>query len=200
MKAGWLAAALAAAACQGAPAARTEAPPSASTAPTGPAVATMAHDAITLQAYLDHLEEQPPTIRAQYTASMEKKKEFLEGMIRFRVMLAAARAEGFEGDPDLKATEDRRAVERLVKTKFGDKGSEGLTPAEVQAYADRHPEMKLTELQARVQLWRERQQKALDAYVERLRQERHVTVDEAELAKVDVGVPGRGAPSAATRR
>jgi hypothetical protein len=158
--------------------------------PKGPFVATMAHDAITTAAYLDHLEEQPVTVRAQYSASMEKKKEFLEGMIRFQLMLDEARAEGFDKDPELRGIEDRGAVEQFVKARFGAKGSEVLTPAEVQAFADRHPEEKLTPLQARVQLWRERQQKALDAHIDQLRQQKHVTIDEAELGKVDVGAPG----------
>jgi peptidyl-prolyl cis-trans isomerase C len=119
--------------------------------PTGPAVATMTYDAITTDAFEKHLKEQSPFIRARYT-TVEKKKEFLDGMIRFQLLADEARKEGFDKDPEVIATVDKVMVQKLIHKKFGDEGSDQLPASDLQAYYDSHKEEYVKPERLRLQL------------------------------------------------
>ncbi|HUB09115.1 MAG TPA: peptidylprolyl isomerase [Myxococcales bacterium] len=105
--------------------------------PSGPAVATMDDDAITVEAFEKHLKEQSPFIRAQYT-TLDKKKEFLDGMIRFQLLSDEARKEGFDKDPEVVSTLDKIMVQRLIHKKFGDEGGDSLPESDLRAYYEQH--------------------------------------------------------------
>ncbi|MHB8418377.1 MAG: peptidylprolyl isomerase [Myxococcales bacterium] len=119
--------------------------------PSGPAVATMVGDAITVEAYEKHLKEQSPFIRSQYT-SLDKKKEFLDGMIRFQLLSDEARKEGFDKDPEVVATLDKVMVQRLIHKKFGDEGGEQMPEADLRAFYDQHKDEYVKPERIRLQI------------------------------------------------
>jgi peptidyl-prolyl cis-trans isomerase C len=121
------------------------------TMPTGPAVATMTYDAITTEAFEKHLKEQSPFIRARYT-TVDKKKEFLDGMIRFQLLADEARKEGFDKDPEVIATVDKVMVQKLIHKKFGDEGSDQLSATDLQTYYDAHKDEYVKPERLRLQL------------------------------------------------
>lgn len=82
------------------------------------------------------LAQQPEYIRARFV-SPERKREFLESMIRSELLVQAARAEGLESDAEVRATLDRLLIQKLLQRR--------LAPAppdleEVRAYSQAHLE------------------------------------------------------------
>ncbi len=55
----------------------------------GPAVAVLAGSSITVEQFQKKLAELPPVIQARYS-SLERRKEFLDNLIRSEVLLAEA--------------------------------------------------------------------------------------------------------------
>lgn len=119
--------------------------------PSGPAVATMDHDAITREEFEKHLKEQSPFIRSRYT-TLDKKKEFLDGMIRFELLADAARKEGYDKDPDVQSTLEKIMVQKLIHKKFGDEGSEALPEADLRAYYEQHKDEYVKPERLRLQI------------------------------------------------
>jgi peptidyl-prolyl cis-trans isomerase C len=111
----------------------------------------MTSDAITTEAFEKHLKEQSPFIRARYT-TVDKKKEFLDGMIRFQLLADEARKEGLETDPEVIATVDKVMVQKLIHKKFGDEGADKLPPSDLQAYYDAHKDEYVKPERLRLQL------------------------------------------------
>src|SRR4051812_48706102 len=58
---------------------------------------------ITSDEFKARLDEQSPFIRARYT-TVERKKEFLENLVRQEVLAAEAERQGLDKDPDVRAT------------------------------------------------------------------------------------------------
>ncbi len=122
-------------------------PPSGAAAPSsstpslphepGPAVATIGDDVVTLGDFEKHLSEQAPFIRSRYT-SLEKRKEFLDSMIRFELLAQEARREGLERDPEVVSTIEKVLVQRLVHTKFDDSKPADVPEADLRKYYDDH--------------------------------------------------------------
>ncbi len=109
----------------------------AATGAAGPVVATVGDGAITLAAFEKHLEDQSPFIRTRYT-TLDKKKEFLDGMIRFQLLADEARREGLDKDPDVQSTIEKVLVQKLIHDKFGDEGQNSLSEADLRAFYQQH--------------------------------------------------------------
>ena len=85
------------------------------------------------------LDEQSPFVRARYN-TLEKKKEFLDNLIRFEVLAREAEKQGFRNDPDVQQTLRKIMVQKLVQKNFSDPASGASVPdAEVQKFYDEHP-------------------------------------------------------------
>ena len=70
---------------------------------SGPVVAQGNGVTITADEFKARLDEQSPFIRARY-ATLERKKEFLDNLIRFEVLAREAEKQGIASDPDVQLT------------------------------------------------------------------------------------------------
>jgi peptidyl-prolyl cis-trans isomerase C len=86
---------------------------------TGPAVATGKDITITADEFKARLDEQSPFIRARYT-TLERKKEFLDNLIRFEVLAEEARRQKLDQDPEVQLTLRKIMVQKLVQRSFQD--------------------------------------------------------------------------------
>ena len=105
---------------------------------TGPAVAQGDGVTVTADEFKARLDEQSPFIRQRYQ-TLERKKEFLDNLIRFEVLAHAAEKEGLQNDPDVQLTLRKVMVQKLVQKRFseGDAAKE-VPDADVQKFYDEH--------------------------------------------------------------
>lgn len=72
---------------------------------------------VTADEFKARLDEQSPFIRARYT-TLERKKEFLDNLIRQEILAAEAERQGLDKDPDVRNTLRKIMVQKLVQKKF----------------------------------------------------------------------------------
>ena len=87
---------------------------------------------ITVGELQDQLDRQAPYIKAQYT-SLERKREFLDNLIRFEVLAAEAQRRGLDKDPEVVRTMKSVMVQKLMREDLDIPVAE-VTDAEVAAY------------------------------------------------------------------
>jgi peptidyl-prolyl cis-trans isomerase C len=105
---------------------------------SGPVVASGQGITITAEEFKARLDEQSPFIRARY-ATLERKKEFLDNLIRFEVLAKEAERQGLDKDPEVQLTLRKIMVQKLVQRSFQDPGAQKELPeAELQKYYDEH--------------------------------------------------------------
>jgi peptidyl-prolyl cis-trans isomerase C len=105
---------------------------------SGPAVASGKGITITADEFKARLDEQSPFIRSRYS-TLERKKEFLDNLIRFEVLAKEAEREGLDKDPEVQMTLRKIMVQKLVQKSFQDQGAgKELPEAELQKYYDEH--------------------------------------------------------------
>ena len=120
-------AALALASCKPSPAAKKGTP-----------VAKGKDIVITDEEFKARLDEQSPFIRARYS-SLDRKKEFLDNLIRFEVLAREAERQGLDKDPDVQLTLKKVMVQKLVQKNFQDlEGAKDLPEEELRKYYDDH--------------------------------------------------------------
>ncbi|GEJ57662.1 peptidyl-prolyl cis-trans isomerase [Anaeromyxobacter diazotrophicus] len=107
----------------------------------GPVVASGGGVTITADELKARLDEQSPMIRASFQ-SADRKKQFLDNMIRFELLAKAAEKEGLANDPDVQFTLKKVMVSKYYQRFFQqDPGAaKGVPDAEVQKYYDEHPD------------------------------------------------------------
>jgi peptidyl-prolyl cis-trans isomerase C len=95
---------------------------------------------ISLADFQDRINKQSPYIRARYT-SMEKKKEFLDNLVRFEVLAAEAKKRGLDQDPEVIRTMKQVMIQKLMKNEFDTRVKlEDVTEAEMKKFYDEHSE------------------------------------------------------------
>jgi peptidyl-prolyl cis-trans isomerase C len=105
---------------------------------SGPVVAKGKGIAITADEFKARLDEQSPFIRARYS-NLDRKKEFLDNLIRFEVLAKEAERQGLDKDPDVQNTLKKIMVQKLVQKNFQDaNGTSDVPDADVQKYFDDH--------------------------------------------------------------
>jgi peptidyl-prolyl cis-trans isomerase C len=107
---------------------------------SGPPVATGSGITITADEFQARLNEQSPFIRARYS-TLERKKEFLDNLIRFEVLAKEAERQGLDKDPEVQFTLRKIMVQKLVQRSFQDPGAQNqkeLPEPELQKYYDEH--------------------------------------------------------------
>lgn len=105
---------------------------------SGPAVAKGDGFTITADDFKARLEEQSPFVRARYN-TLEKKKEFLDNLIRFEVLAREAEKQGLRDDPDVQQTLRKIMVQKLVQKSFNDPAAAAAVPdADVQKFYEEH--------------------------------------------------------------
>jgi len=110
--------------------------PSEQAANQGPVVAIVNERALTTQEVKAKLDEQPQFIRARY-ATLEKKKEFLDNLIRFELLVQEAKRQGLEKDPEILATLEKVMVQKLMRKQQEANGGK-LDEATLRKHYDEH--------------------------------------------------------------
>jgi parvulin-like peptidyl-prolyl isomerase len=84
------------------------------------------------------LDEQSPMIRASFN-NLDRKKQFLDNMLRFELLARAAEKEGLANDPDVQFTMKKVMVSKYYQRFFqSDKGANPIPDSDVQKYYDDH--------------------------------------------------------------
>src|SRR5512137_209190 len=104
----------------------------------GPVVAQGDGVVVTAAEFKARLDEQSPFLRQRYQ-SLDRKKEFLDSLVKFEVLAHAAEKEGLQNDPDVQMTVKKAMVQKLVSKKFAEgDASKDVSDAEVQKFYDEH--------------------------------------------------------------
>jgi peptidyl-prolyl cis-trans isomerase C len=105
---------------------------------SGPAVAQGDGVVVTVAEFKARLDEQSPFLRQRYQ-NLDRKKEFLDSLVKFEVLAHAAEKEGLQNDPDVQMTMKKAMVQKLVSKKFAEgDASKDISDAEVQKFYDEH--------------------------------------------------------------
>jgi peptidyl-prolyl cis-trans isomerase C len=103
---------------------------------SGPAVAEGGGITVTASELKARLDEQSPFIRARY-ATLDRKKEFLENLIRFELLAKEAEKKGLDKDPEVQATLKKIMVQKLVRQAF-EEGDNQASESDAKRYYDDH--------------------------------------------------------------
>jgi peptidyl-prolyl cis-trans isomerase C len=104
----------------------------------GPVVAKGDDIVITADELKARLDEQSPMIR-QSLQTPERKKQFLDNMLRFELLAKAAEKEGLDKDPDVLFTLKKVMVSKYYQKFFQDpEGAKKVPDADVEKYYDEH--------------------------------------------------------------
>ncbi len=113
-------------------------PQSSSKKSSGAAVAKGKGFTITADEFKQRLDEQSPFIRARYT-TLERKKEFLDNLVRFEILAHEAERQGLKNDPEVQNTLKKIMVQKLVQKNFQDAtGATDVPEADLQKYYEDH--------------------------------------------------------------
>jgi peptidyl-prolyl cis-trans isomerase C len=106
----------------------------------GQVVAKVDDNVITVGDVQERINKQAPFIRSRYT-TLEKKKEFLDNLIRFEVMAAEAQKRGYDKDPEVIRVMKQQMISKFLQKDFESKLKvEDVPDAEVEKYYSSHPE------------------------------------------------------------
>lgn len=96
---------------------------------------------ITVGQFADRLSAQSPYLRSRYS-SPERRREFLDSMVRFELLALEARKRGLDKDPDVERVKRQTMVQQMMKESFDDRGVKlsDISDAEIQSYYDSHPD------------------------------------------------------------
>jgi peptidyl-prolyl cis-trans isomerase C len=92
---------------------------------------------VTADEFKARLDEQSPMIRASFT-NLDRKKQFLDNMLRFELLAKAAEKEGLANDPDVQFTMKKVMVSKYYQRFFQDQNGGAVPDADVQKYYDEH--------------------------------------------------------------
>ena len=104
----------------------------------GTPVATWKGDQVTAEELTRRLEEMSPALRERYQ-TLEQKREYVEGVARFELLVREALARGLQNDPEVVASTKRALVARLMRSQL-DEAQPPVSDAEVAAYYERQKE------------------------------------------------------------
>lgn len=116
---------------------------------SGPAVASGKGITITADEFKARLDEQSPFIRARYN-TLERKKEFLDNLVRFEVLAEEAKRQKLDQDPEVQLTLRKIMVQKLVQKSFQDPAAKELPEADLRKYYDEHKDEFIRARKARL--------------------------------------------------
>lgn len=101
-------------------------------------IAEIDGEKITVGDFQERINKQSPYIRARYT-SMERKKEFLDNLIRFEVLAKEAKRRGMDQDPEVVRTMKQVMIQKLMKEEFENRVKpEDVTEEEMKKFYEEH--------------------------------------------------------------
>jgi peptidyl-prolyl cis-trans isomerase C len=102
-------------------------------------VATVDGTPITVGDVQERINKQSPFVRARYTTN-DKKKEFLDSLIRFEVMANEAEKRGYDKDPEVMRVMKQQMISKFLQKDFESKLKvEDVPDAQVEKYYKEHP-------------------------------------------------------------
>lgn len=102
-----------------------------------PVVAAVGDSSITQKELEARLAEQPAFVRARYD-SLEKKKEFLDNLVRFELLVQEARRRGLDADPQVQEMLEKVMVQRLISSQTEGAQAGAVAEEEAQAYYEQN--------------------------------------------------------------
>ncbi len=123
---------------------------SSSPAKTGAVVATVGTETITADELKKRLEETSPFLRARYN-TLERKKEFLDNLVRNELLAQEARRQGFDKSPAVEEQTKRAMIQELIKHQLDEKltGAD-IAEADLKKFYDAHQDDFVKPERARV--------------------------------------------------
>ncbi len=111
---------------------------SSGSAKTGAVVATVGDETITADELKKRLDETSPFLRARYN-TLDRKKEFLENLVRNELLAQEARRQGFDKSPAVQEQMKRAMIQELIKHQLDEKltGAD-IGEADLQKFYDAH--------------------------------------------------------------
>jgi len=101
-------------------------------------LATIGDETITVGDFAQRLADQSPYLRARYN-SPERRREFLENMIRFELLAQEAERRGLDELPEVQKLRKQMMIQQLMREQFEDRIQlDDVTDAEVEAYYEEH--------------------------------------------------------------
>ena len=104
---------------------------------TGPALAQGDGVVVTVAEFQARIDEQSPFLRQRFQ-NLDRKKEFLDSLVKFELLAAAAQKEGYQNDPDIQLTLRKAMVQKLVQKKFAEGDGKDISDADIQKFFDDH--------------------------------------------------------------
>ena len=105
---------------------------------SGPVVAKVGDEVITAAELKHRLDETSPFLRARYN-TLDRKREFLENLVRNELLAQEAQRQGFDKSPAVKDQMKRAMIQELIKHQLDEKltGAD-LAEAELKSFYDGH--------------------------------------------------------------
>lgn len=101
-------------------------------------LAKIGDETITVGEFAQRLADQSPYLRARYN-SPERRREFLENMIRFELLAQEAERRGLDELPEVEKLRKQMMIQQLMREQFEDRIQlDDVTDAEVEAYYEEH--------------------------------------------------------------
>ncbi|HYY53410.1 MAG TPA: peptidyl-prolyl cis-trans isomerase [Myxococcales bacterium] len=105
---------------------------------SGPVVAEVGDEKITAEEVRQRLNETSPFLRARYS-TMERKKEFLENMVRNELLAQEAVRQGYDKSPTVREQAKRAMIQELIKHQLDSKLSGAdIADDELKRFYDAH--------------------------------------------------------------
>jgi peptidyl-prolyl cis-trans isomerase C len=102
-------------------------------------VAKVDDSVITVSDVQERINKQSPFVRARYT-NADKKKEFVDTLVKFEVMAGEAARRGYDKDPDVQRVMKQQMISKLMQKDFESKLKvEDVPDADVEKYYNEHP-------------------------------------------------------------
>src|SRR5437762_7970223 len=104
----------------------------------GPVVAKVGEETITADELKHRLDETSPFLRARYN-TLDRKKEFLENLIRNELLAQEAQRQGLDKSPAVKEQMKRAMIQELIKKQLDEKlNGNDIPDSELKGYYDSH--------------------------------------------------------------
>jgi peptidyl-prolyl cis-trans isomerase C len=105
---------------------------------SGAVVARVGDESITAEELKHRLDETSPFLRARYN-TLERKKEFLENLVRNELLAQEARRQGFDKSPAVKEQMKRAMIQELIKKQLDERLSGAdIADGELKKFYDAH--------------------------------------------------------------
>lgn len=99
---------------------------------------TVGDEPITLGEFADELAAQPPNLRARFSTP-ERRREFLDSMVRFELLAQEAERRGLDEDPEVLRTRDQLLIQHMMRDLFeAEMNPDSIDADAVTAYYEAH--------------------------------------------------------------